>query len=398
MAAKWAVAVVLLAVFVGYQLQRPANENLPSWPQFHIGMFLERWVPWLYQVITPPSLWLTRAMSSFATSKALYIACELGLPDLLSEGPLSSEEIAKRLGTDPDRTERIMKYLAVQSVFQRTDPRIYANTAVSEYLRKDHPESQLAYCIHLGFECTMMVNMYLQALYNSSLVPFSAAFNTHLAVWEVMEDPANAKMKANFDRTMVSLSVATVPPIVHDFPWARYANATVVDVGGGKGHVAAAVLRANPGFKAVVFDLDKGIEGAKVFLPEEYPDVYSRMSLVKGSFFESVPTGGDFYILKYILHDWSDENSIKILQTVSKALKATQQATSKSPSVLVVEHLYDYPPVHSHIAFMDMVMLGISGRERTLEEFEALLRKAGLRLVAVHSTRSIMTILEAKLA
>ena len=394
---KWAVAVVLFAVLVGYQLCSPANSSLPSWPVFHLRVFLERWLPWLYQALTPPPVWLHRAMTGFATSKALYLACEVGVADLLSAGPLSSEEIAKRAGTDPERTERLMKFLAVQSVFQRTGPGIYANTAVSEYLRKDHPKSVRPYFIHIGFEFTMMFQQYLQAMYNSSLVPFNAAFNV-AGVWEMMEDPANAKVKANFDQTMVSLSAAALPQIVQDFPWSRIANATVVDVGGGKGHVAAAVLRANPGFKGVVFDLKTSIEGAKVFLSETYPDVYPHISLVNGSFFESVPTGGDFYFLKYILHDWNDENAVKILQTVAKALKATREATSKSPSVLVAEQLYDYPPLHSITGFFDMKMMGISGKERTSGEFEELMRKAGLKLVAVHPTRSVFAILEAQLA
>ena len=394
---KWAAAVVLLAVWVGYQLDSSANQALPSWPLFHLGMLLERWMPWLYQSITPPPLWLTRAMSGFATSKGIYIACELGVADMLSKGPLSSAEIATLAGTDPDRTERVMKFLAVQGVFQRTEPKIYANTAVSEYLRKDHPQSQHPYCIHLGVEGTMMIQKYLDALYNPSLMPFKAAFNTDMEPWEAFEDPAFAKMRTNLNKAMLSLSVATLPPIVQDFPWTDYTNATVVDVGGGLGHVAAELLRANSGFRGVVLDLDRAIEGAKLFLSEAYPDVYSRITLVKGSFFESVPSGGDFYILKYILHDWNDEECIKILQTVVKALKVTQQSSSKSPSVLIIEHLYNYPPLHPHIAFTDMLMMSITGKERSIEEFEGLMRKAGLTLLAKHSTRSMMAILEAKL-
>jgi len=145
-------------------------------------------------------------------------------------------------------------------------------------------------------------------------------------------------------------------------------------------------------------DLSKGIEGAKRFLPVSYPDVYSRISLVKGDFFESVSSGGDNYILKYILHDWSDENAIEILQKVATALQATQQVTLKPPSVLIIEHLYDFPPIHAHVAFVDMTMLGILGRERSQAEFEEVMRKAGLKLVQVHQTRSTVVILEAQLA
>jgi len=172
-------------------------------------------------------------MTGFATSKALYIACELEIADLLAKGPLPSVEIAKQAFTDPDRTERVMKFLAVQGLFQRTDLGAYSNTAASEYLRKDHPKSLHAYFVHVSFETTMMFQKYLEAMYDPSLRAFSAAFDSDKDVWEIMKDPAHTKMKSNFDRAMVSASNAILPRILQDFPWSRHSNATVVDVGGG---------------------------------------------------------------------------------------------------------------------------------------------------------------------
>ncbi len=99
------------------------------------------------------------------------------------------------------------------------------------------------------------------------------------------------------------------------------------------------------------------------------------------------------------MHDWSDDDAVKILQTVARALEETQKTSSKRPSVLIIEHLYDYPLMHAEVAFVDMMMFGILGKERSQTEFdELLIRKAGLKLVKVHQTRSPLSILEAQLA
>jgi hypothetical protein len=143
MGLKWGVAVALLAILAWYKLFSNESQALPSWPMFSLGLLLDRMILWLDQTITPPELWLLRTMTGFATSKAIYIACELEIADFLAKGPLSSLELAKLAGTDPVRTERVMKFLAVQGVFQRTDPGIYSNTAASEFLRKGHPRSPL---------------------------------------------------------------------------------------------------------------------------------------------------------------------------------------------------------------------------------------------------------------
>lgn len=393
MGVKWGVAVVLLAILVGYKLSSNENQALPSWPMYSLGLLLERLILWLDQTITPPELWLLRTMTGFATSKAIYIACELEIADFLAKGPLSSLELAKLAGTDPARTERVMKFLAVHGVFQRTDPDIYSNTAASEFLRKDHPKSPRAYFIHLGNEMTNIFQKYLDSLYDSSVPPYRLAYSNCSSAWEIISSP---KMRSNFDQAMIYFAATTLPPIVHDFPWSRFGNVTLVDVGGGTGHISAAILQANPSFKAVVFDMDQVIEGAIIYLSVAYPDVYPRISLVKGSFFDSVPAGGDVYILKNILHDWNDNEDVQILQSIAYALKASEH--TQPASVLIIETIYDYPPVHPFVGFSDMVMYAAMGKERTLMEYEELLRKAGLKLINVHQTRSLLVIMEAVLA
>ena len=401
MVSKATAVAVLLAVLAGYQLAASTEDgkgNLPSWTRFHLGRMISQALFWADQTFTPPQFWIAKEMTGFATSKLLYIACELKLADILSKGPLSGVEIAEKAGTDPDRTERVMKFLSVMGVFERSESGVYRNTARSEYLRSDHPQSQHPFCRHLGYEVTMAFQYYLPAMYDSALHPFKSAFNTTEDVWEIFENPAHLSMRTNFDQAMLQRSLAFLPSLVSDYPWALSTNLTVVDIGGGIGHAAAAVVRANPSFKGVIFDLENSIKAAKTVLPVMYSDVSSQISYVTGSFFEEIPISGDVYILKHIIHDWNDEDCIKILKNIAKSFQITSKSTSKRPTLLIIDSIYDYPPKLPVIAFMDMVMVSINGKERSLAEFEALLGKSGLKVKKVHESRSELAMIECELA
>ena len=394
MVSKWTVGAVLLAVFAGFLLANSSEEGLPSWPMFKVGLLIGKGITWLDQHLTPPQVWIAKEMTGFATSKAMYIACELGVADILSQGSLSAPEIAKITGTDVNRTERVLKFLAVQGVFDRTAEGLYSNNVKSDYLRSDHPQSQQAFCLHMGNEATESLQKYLEALYDPALNPMKAAYNTDKEIWEFYDDPANAKLRANFDKSMLSMSQAEIPTIVADFPWNKYHNATVVDVGGGIGHITAGILRKNPTFRGVLYELDKAIESAKTVLSAQYPDIYPRMSLVSGDFFVSVPPGGDFYLLKYIIHDYTDDQAIRLLTNVATALQHTHKSSSQRASLLIIEKVYEYPPDSVAVALIDILLLGVQGRERSIAEYQAILKKSGLKLVTIHPTRSPLSILE----
>ena len=397
MVSKWTVGAVLLAVFAGFLLANSSEEGLPSWPMFKVGLLIGKGITWLDQHLTPHQIWIQREMIGFAVSGSIYITCELGVADILSKGPLSASEIAKIAGTDPERTDRLLKFLVVQGVFERTSDGLYSNNVKSDYLRDDHPQSQRALCRHFGNEPTISFPKYLDAIYDPKINPMKKAYNTDKNFWEFYDDPANAKLRANFDKSMLSLSLAGLPAIVADFPWNKFHNATIVDVGGGIGHIAAGILRANPTFRGVILEMDKAIESAKTVLPVQYPDIYPRMSLVPGNFFVSAPTGGDVYILKYIIHDHHDAAALQILTTVATAMRDTVKTSSKQPTLLIMEEVYDFPPEIPSVAFLDLMMIQLDGKERSVPEYEALLAKAGLKLVQVHRTRSSLSILECQL-
>jgi SAM-dependent methyltransferase len=161
----------------------------------------------------------------------------------------------------------------------------------------------------------------------------------------------------------------------------------VVDIGGGHGSLLASILKANPTLKGVLFDLPEVVEAAR----EIDAGVAERCEIIGGDFFESVPAGGDAYILKQIIHDWNDDLSIKILQNCHKAMAGNGR-------VLVIDAVIQPGNVPDLNKFIDLQMLILTygGRERTEFEFRSLFEAAGFELMNIFSTPSMFNIIEGR--
>jgi len=163
-----------------------------------------------------------------------------------------------------------------------------------------------------------------------------------------------------------------------------------VDVGGGQGVLLAAVLRAHPALRGVLFDQPHVLAGAEQMMAEA--GVADRCARVSGDFFASAPTGGDIYLLRHILHDWDDERSIAILRACARAMPHSGRA-------LVVESVIEAGNGPSWAKFKDLNMLVMQGgRERTAEEYRQLFAAAGLRLTRIIPTGDDASIIEGERA
>jgi hypothetical protein len=184
---------------------------------------------------------------------------------------------------------------------------------------------------------------------------------------------------------MSSLSQAENPAITaaYTFPKGR----TLVDVGGGHGSLLAAILKQNPTLKGVLFDQGAVIARAENDKYLAARGVVQRCRLESGNFFEAVPKGGDAYIMKYILHDWNDDECVKILANCRAAM-------NEKGKVLVVDNVVSAGNDPSWGKLLDIQMLIIGGRERTKEEFAALFAAAGLKLVRIVPTKCPLSIVE----
>jgi hypothetical protein len=184
---------------------------------------------------------------------------------------------------------------------------------------------------------------------------------------------------AIFDGAMTAIMLRANGHVLAAYDFGRYAR--VVDVGGGRGAFLGAILEANPGMRGVLFDQPHVVEGA---------DLGERCEVVAGSFFEAVPEGADAYLLKAILHDWEDEDAVRIL-------RRCRTAVPDHGAVLVVERELGAANENADAKFSDLnMMLGPGGRERTREEFATLLAAGGFALQGATPTAIDLTVFEAR--
>jgi SAM-dependent methyltransferase len=195
----------------------------------------------------------------------------------------------------------------------------------------------------------------------------------------------NPEEAAYFNAAMGNLSALAANELVrvYDVSGVR----TVADVGGAHGVLLAAVLKANPAARGILFDLPHVIATAGDEIAAQ--GLAERCELVSGDFFEEVPPGADLHLLKQIAHDWDDARSTRILQNCHRAL-------TPGGTLLLVEMVVPADNQPSPAQAMDLNMLVLlSGRERTEEEFRDLLHAAGFELERVIPTHSPFFVIEA---
>jgi 2-polyprenyl-3-methyl-5-hydroxy-6-metoxy-1,4-benzoquinol methylase len=308
------------------------------------------------------------------TTAAIATAVELGIIDALGGGARTPGDVAAAVGTDPDATHRLLRALSAIGVLAASDG-VYALTEMGSLLRTDAPGSLAPQALLQADPAIWAAWGHLRHSISTGDNAFSSLHGKD--VWEHrVEHPDRGR---NFDALMTSLTSVVAGAVASTYPFRSGAH--VVDVGGGQGALLAAVLRAHPTLTGTVFDQAHVVGSAP-------PDLADRWTSVGGSFFESVPSG-DHLLLKSVIHDWPDEESVAILRTCAAALRP-------GGSVLLVEIVLDRPGYEREAAFSDLNMLvGPGGRERTEAEYAALFAAAGLRLARVLDTGVLHAVVEA---
>jgi hypothetical protein len=190
---------------------------------------------------------------------------------------------------------------------------------------------------------------------------------------------------AIFDLAMESLTSASNRALLDAYDFGRFGS--VVDVGGGNGALLAALLGEFPEMLGVLLDQPHVVANAAAVL--ERAGVADRCEVVGGSFFDDVPGGGDAYALKSIIHDHEDEPAVAILQVCRRAMAA-------DATLLLIERIVGPPNEDPRTKFSDLNMLvAPAGRERTLDEWDALVTRAGFRLVTTAPSASGHAVIEA---
>ena len=319
---------------------------------------------------------------AFELTRAICAAAELGIADLLGRGPRTVEELAAETGTRPALLYRLLRALASRGIFEQLpDGRRFALTELAEPLRREGPGGTVHdYALYVGQPFLQRSWEQLVPTLRTGRPAFDLAHGTPL--FEYLA--ANPSAAQSFNDAMSSHSGRDADAVIEAYDFA--AGHTIVDVAGGHGTLIAKILAAVPGASGVLFDLPQVISGARPALAAAA--VADRCRLIEGNMFESVPAGGDIYILKRALHDWSDEQAVTILRNCRAAI-------GEEGRVVVIEMVVD-PGPEGHLAkFYDLMMMVVaSGRERTEAEYGELLHAAGLRLARTIPTLGPLSVIE----
>ena len=314
------------------------------------------------------------------TARALQIAAELGIADLLAEGPCDSDELAGHTGSDPGAFYRMMRLLASRGLFREAESGVFELAPAGDPLRSDHPAS-----VRSVLALTGVVAPVVMGGVHHSLRTGQATFPevTGESIYEHLAN--NPEQGRLFDEAMQELTRVMVPDVLDAYDFSDVSR--IVDIGGGSGALLSAILHREPGTSGVVFDAPRVADLARERIREE--GLTDRCSVVGGDFFDEVPADGDLYVLKWVLHNWSDERAGDLLRSCGRAMR------EDSKLVIIESVLPSDGTVHPGNA-MDLSMLVLlGGRERTEEEFAALLEGAGLRLDRVVPTGAPYSLVEA---
>lgn len=328
-----------------------------------------------------PAVELMRLINGYQVTQAIHVAAVLGLADHLREGPRSSDELAALTDTHPQSLYRLLRALAAVGVFHEDGERRFSLTEMGQGLRSDTANSIAGWASMVGRPYYWQTwGHFLHSVRTGE----NAFRDLHGSdVWAYRSD--HPEESAIFDRAMTALSRGTGAAVIAAYDFAPFD--CVVDVGGGQGLLLADLLAARQGARGILFDLPHVVSRAEALLRGK--GVAERCQIVAGSFFESVPAGGDLYMLKAILHDWTDEDAIRIL-------RICRRVTKPEGRLLVIERVLGPPNEAPDGKFSDLNMLvAPGGQERTREEFATLLAAAGFTLTRVIPTGTRHSLIEA---
>lgn len=311
---------------------------------------------------------LMQMILGFMVSQALHVAAKLAVFDVLRDGPETVAEIARATACQEAALRRLLRLLTSVDLLIEDERGRFSATPLGTLLRSDHPQSVRPLAVMYGEPFFWRAWGDLYETVKTGKPGFEhvhgSTFFDYLA-----QHPDDA---AIFNAGMTSASSVDLAAILDVYDFSVFDR--IVDVAGGHGALLRGILERCPGVSGVLCDLPAVVAGADEV---RHSGVADRCELVGSDMFQSVAPGGDAYILKRILHDWSDTESTRILRSCRRAM-------APNGKLLVIEFVVKPPNQPDVAKLMDLNMLVLlTGLERTEEEFRELYAGAGFRLTRV---------------
>lgn len=319
--------------------------------------------------------------AGYQRSCALAVAAELGIADLLRDGPRLVADLAQATGTHEPTLYRLLRALASIGVFHEDSNRSFSLTSMGRLLQSDAPASVAKVAGFFGRDYHWTAWGHLLHSVKTGENASRAALGTD--VWTHRE--RRPEENEIFNAAMAALSEAGAAQEMAAYDFSRHR--VIADIAGGTGAFLARLLRKQPESQGILFDQPHVVAAARPVL--DRAGVADRVRVESGSFFESVPAGADAYVMRRILHDWPDEEAVAILRCCRAAMRPDAR-------LLLIESVVGAPNDDPQSKFLDLVMLvSAGGRERTEPEWRALLAAGGFRLREVHSAGPTSSVIEA---
>jgi hypothetical protein len=316
-------------------------------------------------------IWSTSTAA--VTARCLQVVADLSVADYVGDEPVRVDEVARRCGADPAALARVLTLLSAHGIFERHDDSI-GHTDASRLLRSDDARSMRAFPRMFGSPSFLRSFEHLDHSVRTGQPAIEQLDPRGL--WAYLQDhPAEADV---FGQAMAAKAGADIAAVLATYDFGRFG--TIADIGGGQGHLLAAILADQPGARGVLFDLPP------VAASVEATD---RLTVQPGDFFRDPLPKADAYLLMEVIHDWDDPEAVAILGAIRRAAPA-------GATVLIIEGVVPDGPPDPRVHTLDVVMLAMTGgRERSADELGQLLHRAGFERRNVQPTPGAMHIVEA---
>jgi len=327
----------------------------------------------------PPTAAIMKILMGLVTSSAVSAVARLGIPDHLENGAMTAQDLAEKVGADPELLFRLMRATSGLGVLAETTDGKWEQTPLSDVLRTTASATLRDVAIMFADDWHLRTVGSLHETVRTGQMAVDRIYG--MPAFKYFETDTQAA--ENFNRAMTSFSTTEALAIANAYDFSAIRSLT--EIAGGHGLFLATILERYPDMTATLLELPQVVQTI-----ESGPlgRLGNRVKIVEGDMFRGVPPGGDTYMMKRIIHDWSDDDSVKILS-------ACRENISKSGRLLVIDSVIPADMGFSPIKLMDLIMMLFSGgKERTEEEFRTLFARSGWRLNRIVPTASPLSIVE----
>ncbi|MBV9231667.1 MAG: methyltransferase [Chloroflexi bacterium] len=329
-----------------------------------------------------PPLVLEQLIHGFMVTQCLYVAATLGIADLLKDGPRHFEDLAQATNTHAPSLYHVLRLLTTVDLLTEAQTHSFALTPLGTYLQTDVAGSMRHLVRFYGQQTTWRV-------WGALLHSVQTGEPSYGQVWGVSNREYRAQhpeAAALFDQYMTEWAARLAPTVEAAYDFST--TSTLVDVGGGQGHILATILQAHPRLRGVLLDLPPVVAGAPPLL--EAAGVADRCEVVGGDAFTAVPAGYEIYLLSRVLLPYDDDHALTILTRCQQAMQPRGKLLLVEPVILTEQA----PNLLGMEADVHMLVI-TGGRERTEAEYRALLQACGFELTQLTAVLTPFYLIEA---